>query len=52
MGGFEDDIYRFEDEDGEIMFFRAVEIALFEVPLAAIEPWDPEEEDETVISES
>jgi hypothetical protein len=47
-GGFEDDIYRFEDEDGEIMFFRAVEMAFLEVPLAAIEPWD----DETVIYES
>jgi len=51
MGGLDDDIYRFEDEDGEIAFFRASLIALFDVPLAAIEPWDPEEEDETLISE-
>jgi putative transcriptional regulator len=45
-GADEDDIHHFEDEDGETMYFHALEIALFEVPLSAIKPWDPEEEDE------
>jgi hypothetical protein len=38
IGADEDDIHHFEDEDGETIYFRALEIALFEVPHSAISP--------------
>jgi hypothetical protein len=46
IGADEDDIHHFEDEDGETIYFRALEIALFEVPHSAIKPWYPEDTDE------
>ena len=50
LGADEDDIHHFEDEDGETMYFRALEVALFEVPHSEIKPWDLEEEEEMEIA--
>jgi hypothetical protein len=46
IGAYEEDVHHFVDQDGETMYFRALEIALFEVPNSNIKPWDREEDEE------